>query len=392
MIVQKNSLSYFYFFILIALITGPAIPDILMTLLSIITLVYLFLNKNDHQLNLLYKLIFTYSIILFTTFFSENFQISFLNFSVNLRYFIYLFSFYLFFDLKFLKILFYLISFIIVFIIFDLLIQYNFGADIFGFKPDLQVNKQRLNGPFDDEYIVGTYLYKVSIPLIGYLLYKSKYKLSFFFIFTCLIAIIFSGERMSLLLFIFSIFLILILLRKIKLLFLILSLVFIILFFLYLNFSQIQFKINEFINAVLNFKNSGHGAHYLAAWTIFIENPLFGSGFKTFREVCSEEYVNLALINKTTAPHCTTHPHNIYLEALSDTGIVGFLGLVFFIYIISKKIIIDKMYKNEFVGFVVLFISIFWPISSNGNFFNNWNSCLNLTLIGVLFINLKKTA
>ena len=149
---------------------------------------------------------------------------------------------------------------------------------------------------------------------------------------------------------------------------------------------------NEFFYAIIDFKNSGHGAHYLAAWTIFLENPIIGSGFRTFREVCSEDFVNLALVNKTIAPHCTTHPHNIYLEALSDTGLVGFIGLLFMIFIFSNKVIKEKLYQNEYVGFVALFISIFWPLSSNGNIFNNWNSCLNLTLIGVLLINSKKTA
>ena len=392
MLINKKYLNYFYFLILVALISGPAIPDIIMTLVSIITIFYLYFYKKNYELDLFYKLIFVYLIILFTTFFSNYFENSFIGFSKNVRYFIYLYSFYLFFDTKFLKIYFFIISLLILFITIDLFIQYNFGSDIFGFKPDLQVNKQRLNGPFDDEYIAGTYLYKISIPLIGYLLYKLKYKLSFFFIFLCLIAIIFTGERMSLLLFIFSLFLILIFLKKFKLLFLISLLILITLIFSYFNFSQVQFKMNEFFYAIIDFKNSGHGAHYLAAWTIFLENPIIGSGFRTFREVCSEDFVNLALVNKTIAPHCTTHPHNIYLEALSDTGLVGFFGLLFMIFIFSNKVIKEKMYQNEYVGFVALFISIFWPLSSNGNIFNNWNSCLNLTLIGVLLINSKKTA
>lgn len=392
MLINKNYLNYFYSIILVALISGPAIPDIFMTLLSIITIVYLNFNKKNYELDLLYKLIFVYLIILFTTFFSNYFENSFIGFSKNVRYFIYLYSFYLFFDIKFLKVYFFILFLLILFITFDLFIQYNFGADIFGFKPDLQVNKQRLNGPFDDEYIAGTYLYKISIPLIGYLLYKLKYKLSFFLIFLCLIAIIFTGERMSLLLYIFSLFLILIFLKKFKLLLIIFFLILITLIISYINFSQVQFKMNEFFYAIIDFKNSGHGAHYLAAWTIFLENPIFGSGFRTFREVCSEEYVNLALVSKTLAPHCTTHPHNIYLEALSDTGIVGFFGLIFLIFIFLNKVIKEKMYQNEYVGFVALLISIFWPLSSNGNIFNNWNSCLNLTLIGVLLINLKKTA
>ena len=56
--------------------------------------------------------------------------------------------------------------------------------------------------------------------------------------------------------------------------------------------------------------------------------------------------MNLALVNKTIAPHCTTHPHNIYLEALSDTGLVGFIGLLFMIFIFSNKVIKEKMYQK----------------------------------------------
>ena len=67
-------------------------------------------------------------------------------------------------------------------------------------------------------------------------------------------------------------------------------------------------------------------------------------------------------------------------------GLFGFLTLIYFF---SKRIYDLKLYKSEYVGFVAIFICIFWPISSMGNFFNNWNACINFSLIGFLLI--KKT-
>ena len=81
MLINKKYLNYFYFLILVALISGPAIPDIIMTLLSIITIFYLYFYKKNYELDLFYKLIFVYLIILFTTFFSNYFENSFIGFS-----------------------------------------------------------------------------------------------------------------------------------------------------------------------------------------------------------------------------------------------------------------------------------------------------------------------
>ena len=44
---------------------------------------------------------------------------------------------------------------------------------------------------------------------------------------------------------------------------------------------------------------------------------------------------------------CTTHPHNIYVELLSDTGLIGLMIFLFFLYKIIK-IFINKKYYNNF--------------------------------------------
>ena len=382
MTLKKNYFPYLYFFIIISLISGPAIPDILTTLISIVTIIYIIIHKHDLDLSFFYKFSIFYFLILFTTLFSNNISFSFLNFAVDARYFLYLFSFSIFFEEKYLEKFLIFLLFINIFLFLDLALQYNFGKDIFGFSPDLQSNKQRLNGPFDDEYIVGTYIYKITLPIVGYFIFKNQKAIYIPLITSSLIAIIFSGERMSLILFLFGIFLIFLFLKKFKELSIFIFSSILILIFLYSNFSQINFKFNEFIFALKDFKNTGHGAHFLAAFYIFLENPITGAGVKMFRVVCSEPSI-IELVN-SNAQACATHPHNLYLEIISETGLIGLFALFFFLFIFLLHIIKNDLYKNEYVGFVVLLVTIFWPISSNGNIFNNWNAILNFTLLGCI--------
>ena len=74
------------------------------------------------------------------------------------------------------------------------------------------------------------------------------------------------------------------------------------------------------------FKDNHHKAHYLTSYEIFKDNKIFGSGIKTFRYLCGDKkYENIK--TKYANHRCATHPHNIYLEILSETGIFGMFML-----------------------------------------------------------------
>jgi len=79
---------------------------------------------------------------------------------------------------------------------------------------------------------------------------------------------------------------------------------------------------------------------------------------------------------------CNTHPHNFYIQFLSEIGAVGFIFLITFYYFIIKSLFIriikyikyDKI-SNDIVIFGFYF-SVFFPLIPSGNFFNNNNSLL----------------
>ena len=123
-----------------------------------------------------------------------------------------------------------------------------------------------------------------------------------------------------------------------------------------------QFKSLYSLNGLTNFyKESQYGAHQDAAIKIFKEFPIFGVGVKNFRyESNKEKYKNLNL--KATNSKQTTHPHQIHLELLSETGIFGYLS--FFIFILFSLAIGIKnfsKYKNvyQLASIIFIFTSLF---------------------------------
>ena len=60
-----------------------------------------------------------------------------------------------------------------------------------------------------------------------------------------------------------------------------------------------------------------HQSHYNTAYNIFLDNKFFGIGNKMFRIVCKDQKY------KTNKHGCSTHPHNYYIQVLSENGLIG---------------------------------------------------------------------
>lgn len=402
----------------IFLVTGPFLSDLSVV---IIDLTFLFIIFKEKKLFLLNNKYFKFLMILWIYFsvrslFADDIFLSFKSSFFYLRFIflIWAISFFLernknLFD-KFSK--FFMV--VICFVILDAILQYITGTNILGFKIQ---NSDKLNGLFNDEAILGSYLVRFT-PLIFAVLYcyfdTKKYPMFYLIVLTFLgFGIFISGSRSSIFLFvIFSIlfFLVNINLRKIIIIsFLTILIVMVSLSQLsnkvshsiYYNFFDpirtIFFEINNennFDNKKIYMFTQVYDSHYNTAYNMYLDNKLFGVGAKMYRKLCRDEkyYVNQF--------SCTTHPHNFYFQQLAENGLIGFLGiLIIFTYtLISlfKKVYYVNFKKNNIIEFsstmilIGLFIN-FWPIVPSGNFFNNWLSIMIFFPIGFLkyFLNRK---
>ena len=66
---------------------------------------------------------------------------------------------------------------------------------------------------------------------------------------------------------------------------------------------------------------------------MFLDNKFLGVGVKNFRNFCSDiKYY----VNQKEA--CNSHPHNTYLQILTETGFIGFLFLILILLYFLKYI------------------------------------------------------
>ena len=319
------------------------------------------------------------------------------------------------------------------FVSLDIIFQYIFGFDIFGMKNNGRYN----SGPFGDELIAGGYLQKFSFFSFFYIFHVYKNKnlsnpIIYFVIALHSLAIALSGNRMPLLLFFFGCALLIILFKRIRIAISIGLTIFIIIFlFILVNDKNIKVPYQNFylqtISPILtndssiksdeenldedgtvktylkvgpggsekNFlRTTGHGRIYITAIEMWKENHVFGFGLKSFRAKCWE------ILPRIEGLSCANHPHNYYLELLSETGIIGSsLIFIFFIILIlnSYNFIVKKKYevdKNLFflIPIILIFFLEIWPLRSTGSFFTNWGSTffwLNIALLQANLINKK---
>ena len=360
-------------------------------------LVSFIFNFFKHELHIKYKIklryIYLISIfIVINVFFSENYIKSLIA-SVSLIGYLVLFLSILFMldDCASFKRNFTLILLsLAVFVIIDLIIQYYFKSDIFGYKISSS-HGVRLSGPFGDELVPGSFISKILFLACIFMLNK-KIDNIYLLIFLSIASfvLILTNERSASIMFVGGLFIFAFLsLRSIKNK--ILSIFFLILCF-YSVFSLNNDLKKHFIEIPIKYFNDNHHlAHFQTSIEIFKDHKITGAGLKNFRILCSDrKYENIK--SKFVENRCATHVHNIYLEILSEAGLIGitifialnFNILFFFIKNIFKKIDTETMLlmSNYFV--------LFWPLQTTGAFFSSWNGVFYWIFLAFFFYKKKK--
>ena len=85
------------------------------------------------------------------------------------------------------------------------------------------------------------------------------------------------------------------------------------------------------------------------------------------------------------------HPHNYYLEILTETGLVGFSILTIIIIFTLYNTFYKKYFSrlslqnnNIIIPFIFLFFIEIFPIKSTGSFFTTGNATYLFLILGVL--------
>lgn len=419
--------------------------------------------------------------------YDKNYLERFLKSILLFRFFLMLLLIYLLNEYNILnfKYFFFIAAYACVIVSLDIIFQYIMGFNLLGLKSQGMHN----SGFFGDELTAGIFILRFSIFPILYLAFKLRNKSNYRYIFTIILicilgmGILFSGNRMPLILFLFGLFLIFLFNIKIKKIIAVSFISLFILFILTASFNNIITKsylsyynqskiiLKEFVPKIFKknleeanvatevtggywkktkkgtvWKELIHPTNYqnhqqrlfLTAIDTWKMNKLFGNGIKSFRIDCrklatpvsnftkeeEKKFLKLVESGKIAESNdmlikmlekqvgspgtaevnmtenfikfkknrlCSSHPHNYYLEILTETGILGFsvalfIGLIFFIFILRNY----KFFKINHLGGVVLLTAIIslilelFPIKTTGSLFSVNNATYIIIISSVV--------
>ena len=343
--------------------------------------------------------------LIFNSMVSQDFSSGFKRNFGFVRYLVLFIAFnYFFLEKKFMNRVLLAWSLTLLVVLVDVYIERFTGSNILGFQGGTYGD--RIVSFFKDEPIIGGYINAFYLIIIGYLFYfynnfPKKYKI----IILCLSIVVFSsilitGERSSTV----KAFLSLVIFYsindsfKIREKVILLIMIFSIVAVTFLNSEYLKARfIRDFMNIdkILLKDKSNTSADiyfklYKSGLTVFKNYPIFGVGNKNYRIItCTvdggenypEEYI------------CNTHPHQIYIEILSEHGIVG---MVIILYILFKLIftnlpVLLKSKNYIQIGCFTYLLCTFLPIIPGGAFFNDFSSNLFWLNMSILYASSKKT-
>ena len=407
----ENQLYFFLVsFIPLAMLFGPAISLINTIIIGITLLIFSFSKKIFYFKKIeIILLLILYFYLIFNSLISIDKSIG-INRNLGFVRFILFFIAinYLFYLTKNHKKIFNFWLFILSIFLFDIYFERFYGSNILGFGKIeidgvLQPNGDRVVSFFKDEPIAGSFLSGYMFILLGFIFSKldknnfSKF-LSFLILTIFLVGVLITGERSNTIKVFVGclIFLFIIDYIKLRTKFLIVFLLIAIFSIIvsYSDYIKMRYA-GQIYNQLVDketrskFSNNLYIQLYKSGYAVFKNNPLLGVGNKNYRvETCDKKKKD---INQEY--YCTTHPHQLYFELLSEHGIFGFLivlSIIFFlIFRLIRIILLSKNYIQ--VGAFIYLIINFIPILPSGAFFSDFNLTLFMLNFSIMYAINKDT-
>ena len=387
-----NKSLYYYFLILfssipLAMILGPSVSLTIIILIDV-SFILLLLKIGNYSFlknDVVKYLIVLYLYLIFNSFISIDKSLGIYRNFGFIRIIILFLAFNFFFNQRFFfNKVFKIWLFTLMIVAFDVYLEYFTGTNLLGF-PEIRENS-RLVSFFKDEPIVGGYINGFFLILIGFLLneyYFKQKKLIFLLAVIFFLAIFFTGERSNSIKALVGIFMLLFFIKEIKKRTKIISILLSAISLLILISSSDYFKMrysNQIKSALGD--QSIYLHLYKSGFQVFKNYPVFGTGNKNYRvETCNELNLDDGKNEKFKNYLCTTHPHQIYFEFLSEHGLLGTI-IIFFIFfkiIFSKTFMVLKDLNYIQLGSFIFLILTFLPVIPSGSFFNDFS----ITIFGV---------
>ena len=390
----------------ISIVAGPSISLFNVLLLAIFFLINFKSSEIKIQNKfLIYLLVTLYVYLIFNSFISIDYKEGIYRNLGFIRFIILFIAINFFFKIsknknKFLNFW----SIIILIVVFDSFIEFGFGTNLLGYGDDIYVD--RIVSFFKDEPIVGAYLLGFNFLIIGYLFerfYKQSLRLKlvlFLILFILVGCILITGERSNGIKAIIGLTIFLFLNNKIS----IKTKISIFLFSLFFtglvitNSSYLKVRYGQQLFSILlnddqreKFFDGGniYLRLYKSGFAVFKDYPIFGVGNKNYRVITTQNIETKINDNYVL----NTHPHQIYIELLSEHGLVGTIILLsIFFYLIFKNLKIIIISRNSIqLGCFAYLIVNFLPILPSGSFFNDFSSTLFWINLSIMYACNKKT-
>ena len=410
-------IAYLLYLMPLSILTGPFLPDLSVVIICIVFLIEAYKNNLIKYFKNNFFYIFTIFCLylIFNSIISEYPLFSLKSSAVYFRFGVFSLAIWFILEREKDSKKYFLYGFIVALLIalIDGYTQYIFGKNIFGYEA---AENNRLNLLASKGWLLGSYLVRLfplflALALTGYKHTKLSISIVFILWIATDVLIYLSGERTAIALMLLSNIFIIVLLKQFRLIRILsfsISILIIIILSLVnsdLRERNIDLTMSQFGIGGKNiiFFSRLHETYFHTSLEIFKDRPILGTGPNTYRIFCADqryEYISPYSSENYNYSSCSTHPHNSFLQLLSETGIIGILFPIIIIFYFSKIVLNHIYYKimsNKYklddykICIIACLLCSLVPFIPSLNVFNNWINIIYYLPVGFYLHSVSKS-